>query len=222
MNTQNVDYNTLTAEQIEEYVEFIDWSFVPFHLLTDNVKKLFGSIPRLVARIWLEDLLSQMVVKEDQEKFPDRIFFFIGDECLMNLELKNWSLWCSHDAIWSILEKKIGTEYSKVQSFIKNVMEQHFKNEEVTPGFMAPIVQKSMEQHFKDKEVTPKLQNLEVSKFIEQHFKTKPSIFVNDILNKTEVHIIEKHFKNKQITPDCDLIDKTSFNILAEGHFKKR
>lgn len=37
-----IDYNTLTAEQLEECVEFIEWEKVPEHLLTDKVISEFG------------------------------------------------------------------------------------------------------------------------------------------------------------------------------------
>ncbi len=98
----NIDYNTLTIEQIEEKVEFIDWSLMPSHLITEDVKKSFGSMPQLNARLWFEDLLSKMVIKEDPKEFPNIVFFFIEDKYYMD-SYKSRDLWCSYDRIWSVL-----------------------------------------------------------------------------------------------------------------------
>ncbi len=240
-NKMNINYDTLTIEQLEEHVEFVDWSMVPFHLFTEDIKKSFGSISQLQTRLWFDNLLSQMVIKEDQKRFPDRIFFFIGDECPMNLGLKNWSLWCSHDAIWSILEKKFGNNYIDVQTFIKNVVQQYFKNKEVIPvsdGDEQFIkveqyfknkgvnpqsdtfgISSYVKEHFDSKEITPNLALSNDNLFVEEHFKNKPSITVNKILNKTEGYIIESHFNKMEITPKpYTILD----SYTVKEYFKKK
>ncbi len=61
-----IDYNTLTAEQLEEYAEFVDWSLVPSHLITEEVKKSFGMLKSLKMRLWFDDLFVD--IDEELEK----------------------------------------------------------------------------------------------------------------------------------------------------------
>ncbi len=154
-----INYSTLTVEQLEEYVEFvkfIEWFTMPSHLLTEEIKTKFSSIPMLNARIWLEDLLSKMVVKQDQEKFPDFLFFFIEDECFMNLDLSNNHLWCSHTKIWSVLKNKVKFNcFEDIQYVIRIIVKRSFNNIEEETTLPKFILMK--EQGFRDIYVVPGL-----------------------------------------------------------------
>ncbi len=195
MNTQNVDYKTLNVEELEEYAEFVDWSLVPLHLLTEDIKVKFGTIPKLAARIWFEDLLSQMVIKEDKTEFPDRIFFFIKNKCPMNLGLTNWSVWCSHEDIWSIFENKFRYNYNETQLFIKNVLEQYFKDKGIMRWYENAY-------HLKDKEITPFENTSPNQSAIDNHFKEKkliPSIALSNSGSRTSLnHLAEDYFQKKK------------------------
>ncbi len=59
----NIDYNKLTLEQLEEYVEFIDWYVVPSHLVTDDIKKKFGAMKGLKIRLMVEDFFAERRAK---------------------------------------------------------------------------------------------------------------------------------------------------------------
>ncbi len=128
-----IDYRTLTVEQLEEHVEFIDWSIVPSHLLTNEVQDLFKSIQKLRARLWFEDLLSKMVIKKNENTLTRRVFFFFEDKWYMDLNLKNKHLSCSLENIWIILVKEYGFDFLEVQLFIKNIIEQHLVEIKVIP-----------------------------------------------------------------------------------------
>ncbi len=147
-----INYNTLTAEQLEEYAEFVDWSMVPSHLLTDDVRKSFGFLPALNSRLWFEDLLPQMVIKEDQKRYPYRYFFFIDDKYYMDLNFRNGSLWCSNQNIWLIfLKKKNNYSLEEIQLFIRNIMEQHY-DITINPFSTDHKTRYSVEAHFKNME----------------------------------------------------------------------
>ncbi len=126
-----INYNKLTAESLEEYVEFIDWSIIPYHLLTEDVRKLFGSIPQLKARLWFEDLLSKMAVKENEKVFPDCVFFIIENECFIELNFRKKDFWFSLDSIWYVLEYKFYYNYEYTHFFLKNVMKQYYEKIEL-------------------------------------------------------------------------------------------
>ncbi len=168
-----INYNKLTTEQLEEHVEFIDWSLVPSHLITDDVKKLFGSMPQLNARLWFEDLISKMVIKEDKKRYPDYIFFFIGEEYYMDYYLKSKRLHCSFELIWLFLESKVGYDHEDVRLFIKNIVKLYFKKKEITPMCAASIRPYLLEQHFKMRKEISKNNSLLDVLWIKQESSSK-------------------------------------------------
>ncbi len=124
-----IDYNTLTREQLEEYVEFIDWSLVSSNLLTEEVKVKFTSIPQLQARIWIEELLLKMVMKKDKDD-QDDIFFYLKEIKYIHINFSMDYLWCKADEIWYVLKTKLNCDYIVASAFISNVLEQYIKNKE--------------------------------------------------------------------------------------------
>ncbi len=194
MNKPTIDYNTLTEEQLEEYAEFVDWSLVPVHLLTEDINKLFDFFPHLKIRLWFEDLLSKMDIKEDQEKYPNELFFFVGNDWFMDLSLKSGDLWFSDYYIWSVFEKKHGFSYSETQMFIKNVIEMHFKNMTVTPLMRCVVGLSLIEKHFKNKEVTPTKDSSQFSLEIEMHFKNM--VVTPKRTTTPPLPVANMHFKN--------------------------
>ncbi len=156
-----IDYNTLTSEQLEEHVELIDWSLVPSKMITEEIKKSFGSMPQLRVRLWLDDLLSKMVMKVDQERYPHHTFLFIGERIYIDLFLGQGRSWCSYEEIWFPIRKTLKFEYAEIEFFIKNVVEIHLKK---TYQKMNPFSQiefavgnessyfKTVERYFRNKE----------------------------------------------------------------------
>ncbi len=149
-----INYKTLTVEQIEEHVEFIDWSMVPSYLITDELKTIFKSIPQLQARIWFEDLMSQMVIKEDQVKFQNRIYFFIKDKWCMEYVKSTNCLYCSYYRVWLLLTKKYNFNQLEFKNFIHNLVLLHFKEIEINSNYYTLRIEtgfsylEHVEQHF--------------------------------------------------------------------------
>ncbi len=149
----NINYNTLTAEQLEEHVEFIDWSLVPPRLITDEIKKSFSMFKGLQARLWFEYLLFKMEKKEDKEKFPNETFFLIDDMWYMHIDLKTNNLSCSSGRVWIIFERFFDLQYFEIRSFIKNQMEMHLNIIGLTPGESVHTEIRHVEKHFSGEEI---------------------------------------------------------------------
>ncbi len=102
---------------------------VPYHLITEDIKITFRSIPGLEARIWFEELLIKMVIRKDQTTEPsNRFFFFTEGGLCMDLQLIIGRLDCSKELIWYIFENKYKFSYLQTKFFIKKVVEMHLKN----------------------------------------------------------------------------------------------
>ncbi len=165
-----IDYDTLTAEGLEEHVEFIDWSMVPSHLITNEVKRSFKTLKGIKARIWFEDLLTKMVIKEDKKIFSEYIFFFIEDEYYMSFNTEKNIIRCSKEYVWSKIAAELDEEYIYTNNFIRNIFRQKFKFKkiEVLPiNNMLGDFSIQVESYFKTIEKSPlSFQNvLTLSKF---------------------------------------------------------
>ncbi len=163
----NLDYKNLTEDQLEEFVEFVDWSMVPTHLITKEIVNKFSCFNGLLARMWFEDVISKLNIKEDKKRFPNTIFFFL------NGESKKGYLWCSLEKIWSIFNKKYKFFYPGTQNFIKNTMESYLKNKEVIPTYEPWSDELLVEEHFKLKEITPKKGPQSLFTITEAYFNNK-------------------------------------------------
>ncbi len=148
-----IKYESLTEESVAEFVEFIDWSLVSSHLLTEDIKKAFSFLPGLKARLWFEDLLSQMVIKEDQDEYPNKLLFFIEGKFYMEFDLKNKILWSYNQRIWLIFEKKYNFNYRDTRLFITNIAEMYFKMKIKSERYLVHTTD-IIEQHFKNIEST--------------------------------------------------------------------
>ncbi len=173
-----IDYDNLTFKELEEYVEFIDWSRVPYRLIIEDVKKSFGFLPQLGARIWFEDLLLKMEIKEDLRIYSNSIFFFIENDLYMSFDLETDTLWCHNERIWSILNKKFNFTDSDIISFIENLSEIYFKNIETTPMSSKTILSFKMKAQFKTITVKTLIITVKFLSFLENNFKNIKAISI--------------------------------------------
>ncbi len=145
-------YDALTSEEIEAQIEQVDWFMIPLHLITEELKTKFGSMPKLKARLWFEDILSKMIIKEDQELYPKQFFFFIDDKFYMQFSSSNGRLWCYYDYFWIVFRKKYFLNDGEIRNLIETVMKQHFKNMFKVNIIMVQTNNISLEELFKNKE----------------------------------------------------------------------
>lgn len=78
----------------------------------------------------LELLGNELTIKVDKEKFTNSVFYFKGDNCLLELEKSGDEtyLWCSYYKIWKPISDQFSLEYSQIQALIKETVEEHFKS----------------------------------------------------------------------------------------------
>ena len=79
------------------------------------------------------DLWNGCTIKFDFEKYPEKIFLMKNDKVIFEQDHKNGRLWCNYNRVWLIFEKEFGMKYDDIQSFIKNMVEKHFKLWVLTP-----------------------------------------------------------------------------------------
>lgn len=127
-------YENLTAAELEENIEFIDWLLVPDNLLTDELANKFSCFLDLRPFIWFKLLLKSLEIKISEEKFPNEIFLFKGKTCYLNYNKENMELWISEE-IWRILNNDYKFSYIKIQQFISYWLTSFLKVNEVIPKF---------------------------------------------------------------------------------------
>lgn len=102
-------YSTLTRETLEEMIEFIDdWSLVPTELIDNELCQKFNHIGHLRQRVKFEETYSKLKEVVDKTKFPNRIFFFLEEECYMDLDTQTGVLCYSVERFWGKRPEEIG------------------------------------------------------------------------------------------------------------------
>lgn len=83
----------------------------------------------------LDILGNELTLKIDKEKYPNSVFYFKGDKCLLELQKSGdvLYLWCNYNEIWNPISTKFSLNYTSTQSLIKVTVEEHFKLRDVTP-----------------------------------------------------------------------------------------
>ena len=117
------------------------------------------------------DMWNGCTIKYDNFKYPNKVFLFKNDICWFEQDFKNEYLWCRYDCIWSIFENQFSMQYSDIQSFIKGMVEEHFKLMLLTPTSLKVVSSSPVEEHFKLMWLTPKAKSTEVAVRVEDHFK---------------------------------------------------
>lgn len=98
-------------------------------------------------KLFLE-LIDGFEWKYDVDKYPFSLFGFKDDICILNFfnmekinhkkiilcyrlrikqNFQNYSVWVNYDKTWSIFEKNFKMKYNDIQSFINDMLENHFK-----------------------------------------------------------------------------------------------
>ena len=94
------------------------------------------------------ELCNGFVIKVDEEKFIDYIFYFKDDASLFQYNLKTGHFWCSHQHYWSVFENEYGLNHTEIQEFTKDMVEKHFKTKELTPQSQVGELPTMAEKHF--------------------------------------------------------------------------
>lgn len=126
------------ADAIREKINQLEKEETELREMAKNVKS--------PERIFL-DIIDGCTIKIDKDKYPDSIFLFKGDDWMFEIEKS--IVWCRWDKVWNKIYKAISGDYNATQAFIKDLLEQHFKMNGVTPNFISFRQGNMLEQHFK-------------------------------------------------------------------------
>ena len=69
-------------------------------------------------------------VLNEEIVYPSKI---VGT-CLFELDYKNGWINCDHNEIWLFFRKNYSINYNNIQTFIKNILENHAKSQTLTPA----------------------------------------------------------------------------------------
>jgi hypothetical protein len=106
---------------------------VQITLTEEQLKKIKKQTEKVSAEKRFLDLWNGCAIKFDFEKYPERIFLMKDNMVMFEQDFKNGYLWCDYKLVWSVFENEYGFTYTDIQSFIKDVVERHFKMGVITP-----------------------------------------------------------------------------------------
>ena len=109
--------------------------------------------PEITPKQRLLELINGCEIKIDLGEYPDSIFFFKNGEYYFEIEKQY--LWCGYKYVWQIFENEFSMNYSQIQALIKDVVEEHFKCNGLTPILCFRYFIYSVEEHFKCNGLTP-------------------------------------------------------------------
>lgn len=124
-------YDNPTPEQIEENIEFIDWSIMPLHLITQDIRDKFSAYGKLRMVIWLQEIFDTYEVKEHKTAFPDTIFFFKDNKCYVEFD-RGGIIRFTYKEVFYVMDKVFGTYPRESGLIIKNIVNFHFGIENVS------------------------------------------------------------------------------------------
>ncbi len=148
-------YDTLTVEQLEENIEFLDWTLVPRKMFTHELQAKFSCVSKLRARVWFDRILDQITAKALEEKCPDIIFLFIDKRCYMHLNKYTGELFCSQTLIWSYFIEDFKMGYDGTYLFIKDMMERYLQVMEIPSNCYKNEEKHLVQRNIKKLKLTP-------------------------------------------------------------------
>ena len=103
--------------------------------------------------------------------------------CLFDLDKKNERFWCDYDEIWSFFQINFSYNYYEIQSFIKELLEEHDKLSTSSPEPYTTSAKPSLEEHDKLSTSSPGKYQVNSHEYFKEHDKLSVSIPKSDCLN---------------------------------------
>lgn len=138
-------YDNPTVEQIEENIEFIDWSLMPLNLITQDIKDMFSTIPGLEVVKLLQNIFDTYETMENNDTYPNTVFFLRGNKCYASFDRKNGKINFNYKEVYVVMQKKFGfdprdnnkADAYLIDKLVKNVVKHQFGKEKATLGILA-------------------------------------------------------------------------------------
>jgi hypothetical protein len=104
-------------------------------------------------RFW--GLIDGLQLRVDFNKYPNSIFLFDGENCIVEYDTKSNYLWLRYPSIWSVFETEYRLNYQGIRSFIKKEVEEHFRCTGITLFQTCLSSPAQVEEHFRCTGITP-------------------------------------------------------------------
>ena len=133
----------------------------------------------LFFKLWKEKCTKYNFMKSFNTKSdtPTSIIEFTDDNgewmVQINYDVKNPYFYVRYNLFWSIFGTELGVNYNETQTFMDNIVEEHFKLREVTPLYPSVWQRHTVEEHFKLRGVTPRGYGWNLLPTVEEHFKLR-------------------------------------------------
>ena len=88
-------------------------------------------------------------IKIDEKECKYYVFLFKNDDLYFYFNLKNKDFYVNSDEIWSIFKSKFQLNHNEIHSFMKYMLERHFKLMDFTPSMKDTTSWIGLEKHFK-------------------------------------------------------------------------
>jgi hypothetical protein len=109
------------------------------------------------------------------DRYPESIFMVSEGEVLFEQDWKNNYLYCKYTKVWSLFELEFGYNNMQINDMISDLLEEHLKNEVLTPFHFSFKPLHGIEEHFKKGVLTPPVMEVGVVEVVsvqlEEHFK---------------------------------------------------
>lgn len=136
---------TVTIEGIEIELTPEQKAKLSDALAAKSVNKICAAKRRFI------EMLQGLEIRTDFEKAPHSVFFFKGGNYWFEIE-KNTTLWCHPSKVWFVFESEFGMKYTEIQAFIKDMVEEYFKLNGLTPSSVIWPSSSRVEEYFKLKQ----------------------------------------------------------------------
>ncbi|MCK9416082.1 hypothetical protein M0Q97_05415 [Candidatus Dojkabacteria bacterium] len=104
--------------------------------------------------------------------------------CLFHQDYKNGWFECSYDEIWSFFKRNYSSNYTDIQTLIKNLLVEHDKLQALTPFYSFPTDTRQLVEQDKLQALTPKRRFLFSANPLVEHDKLQaltPTYYRNSI-----------------------------------------
>jgi hypothetical protein len=115
-----------------------------------KVHQIYDALCTPEDRLWNE-ICRGLVMKTNQERYPNLIFWFKQDRCYIQYDIETGHLWCDHDLVWGVFERELDWGHPQIESFINNKMKEPLQNKDVTLVYQNVLQTVSVKEHFKNK-----------------------------------------------------------------------
>ena len=95
-----------------------------------NLKELYLTYP--IESLFYQ-LTKDLVVKIDENKYPDSIFYFNNDKIIFEYDIKNGYFYCSYFNFSVFFYKKFNINRLMLNKIVKDIVDNHFNLNGIVP-----------------------------------------------------------------------------------------